>query len=246
MQKNVFISAALVALILSGGALFWAFQRGILYFEPGSAFPRFSKSAVTNPVPSLDRTPVYPANFPEEGKAIYQKNVTSLTETLSQDPINYSAWLDLAIYYRMIGDHAGAIEIWEYLRKLYPEDGVSRHNLGEYYFHEAKDYPKSENYYREAISVSPSLESNFTDLYEMYRYVYKQDTSAAVDILHEGIGKVAEASAIQFKIMLGRHYRDVLNDKENARKYLTEARDAAQARGDRSIANELTREINAL
>lgn len=246
MQKNVIISAALVVLILLVGVLFWAFQRGVLYFEQGSAFPKFSKSAITNPVPSLDRTPVYPADFPAAGKEIYEKNIKALTETLKQDPTNYEAWLDMAIYYRMVGDHPGAIEIWEYLRKLYLEDGVSRHNLGEYYFHEKKDYAKAEEYYRESIAVAGVLESNYTDMYEMYRYAYKQDTSAAIDILKEGIEKVATPSAIQFKIMLGRHYRDIAGDKENARKYLTEARDAAQAAGNRSLASELTRELTSL
>ncbi len=243
MQKNTIISATLVLLILLAGALFWAFQRGVIYMKDGSL--GFSKSAITNPVPTIVREPAFPADFPESGKEIYRKNVTTLADALDADPTNYEAWLDLAIYYRMVNNHAGAVEIWEYLRNLYPTDAIAVHNLGEHYFHAAKDYEKAEIYYEESITKSPALESNYTDMYEMYKYAYKQDTSAAMDILKRGIEAVNATSATQFKIMLGREYR-ARGDMENARTYLTEARDEAQARGDRSLASELTREINAL
>jgi hypothetical protein len=82
-------------------------------------------------------------------------------------------------------------------------------------------------------------------LYEMYKYAYKQDTTAAIDILQRGIAAVGAQQAAHFKILLGREYRD-RGDKENARKYLTEARNEAQARGDRSLASELQREIDSL
>jgi tetratricopeptide (TPR) repeat protein len=245
MQKNTIVSVILVVLILLGGLAFWAFNRGVLYFNEGSMFPRFSKVAIMHPVPSLDRTPSYSTDFPAEGRILYETKVTKLKETLTKEPANLEAWLDLAIYYRMVGDHEGAIEIWEYLRTMYPQDSISRHNLGEYYFHTVKDYEKAEIYYEESIAVSPGLESNYTDMYEMYKYVYKQDTTAALDILKRGIEKAAGPSAIQFKIMLGREYRD-RGDKENAKKYLTEARDAAQEAGNRSLSNDLTREISAL
>ena len=244
MQKNSIISTALVVLILLAGALFWAFQRGVVFVKDGSL--GFSKSAITNPIPNIVREPVFPEGFPEDAKDSYRKNIDTLADTLEADPLNFASWLDLAIYYRMVNDHEGAVAVWEYLRNLYPQDALSVHNLAEYYFHTAKDYLKAEKYYEESIQKNLTLESNYTDMYEMYRYVYKQDTNAAVEILQRGAQNIGGKTATQFKIMIGRHYRDVLNDKDNARKYLTEARDQAQKAGDRSIANELTREISAL
>ncbi len=245
MQKRTIISALLVVAILLIGAIFWAFNRGVFYFEEGSAFPKFSRSAITNPVPSLDRETQFPADFPAEGRSIYETNIAELRTRLEKDKGDYQAWLDLAIYYRMVGDHDGAVEVWEYLRKTFPDDAVSRHNLGEHYFHEEKDYAKAEKYYEESIGVSSTLEANYTDMYEMYKYVYRQDTTAAIDILKRGIENMSGQRATQLKITLGREYRD-RGDKENAKKYLTEARDEALSYGDRSIASELTKEISAL
>jgi tetratricopeptide (TPR) repeat protein len=243
MQKSTTISAALVVLIFIAGAVFWGVQRGVIFVKDGTL--GFSKDAITNPVPAIILEPGFPADFPAEARNIYQQNVASIAQTLETDPTNIEAWLDLAIYYRMVNNHAGAEEIWKYVRKLYPNDAISVHNLGEHYFHYAKDYVKAEKYYEESITKNPGLESNYTDLYEMYKYAYKQDTTAAIDILQRGIAAVGAQQAAHFKILLGREYRD-RGDKENARKYLTEARNEAQARGDRSLASELQREIDSL
>ena len=246
MQKKTIFSILLVVAILLAGALFWAFSRGALYFEQGSAFPKFSRSALTNPMPSLNRTPNYPADFSNDAKALYERRVTELTDTIKKDPNDHGAWLDLAIYYRMIGDNAGAVEIWEYLVNKFDTDAVSLHNLAQHYYQIEKDYPKAESYFERSIAASAGMSSNYTDMYEMYRYVYKQDTTAAVDILKRGIAALTGPERIDLKIILARHYRDVLHDTENAQKYLTEARDDATAIGDRGIANEIQRELNAL
>jgi tetratricopeptide (TPR) repeat protein len=244
MQKRHLISAALAALILLLGALFWSFQRGVILWQNGSV--RFALSAITNPVPSLDRTTVFPDSFNDEAKNLFNTRVADAHARIEKNPYGAEAWLDLAIYYRMVGDNAGAVEIWEYVVSQSPQESVSLHNLGQHYFHEEKDYAKAEKYYELSIAASPRMQSNYSDLYEMYRYVYKQDTAAAVDILLRAMAQVGSPGDIQFTMMLGRHYRDVVGDKENARQYLTQARDAAQARGDRSIATELTKEISAL
>lgn len=244
MQKRHLVSAALVVLILIAGVAFWAFQRGVITYKDGGI--RFSKAALLHPMPSLDREVQFPADFTEEAQEIYLANVARVTEAIRENAANVDAWFDLAIYYRMLGDHEGAIEIWEYVGQTYADQGISLHNLGEYYFHNEKDYEKAEGYYRKSIDINPTLESNYTDLYEMYRYVYKQDTNAAIDILLEGANSMGGVSAIQMQILLGRHYRDVVKDNVNARSYLVSARDAALERGDRSIADTLTAEINAL
>lgn len=246
MQKNILVSAALVVLILVGGLAYWALGRGILYFEEGDALPKFSLTALTNPSPDLDRRIIYPDGFPEELKEEYEQKRAELVAKVKADPSDLSAWFNLALNFRMVNDHDGAIRIWEYLVLQNPKEAVSLHNLGEYYFHTAKEYEKAAEYYERSIAADPGLTVNYTDLHEMYRYVYKQDTTAAADILVRGIANLKASEAIVLQITLGRYYRDVHNDIENARTYLAAARDAAQARGDRSIASELQREIDAL
>lgn len=246
MKKNTLISALLVVLILLVGAAYWAFQRHIITFEEGSFVPHFSKSALMNPVPSLERPINYPADFTQEAKDLYVKNVTEVKEKLQLDPLDATAWFDLAIYYRMVGDYDGAVQVWEYISNSNPSEAISLHNLGEHYFHEAKDFPKAEGYYLKSIAAAPDLLANYTDMHEMYKYVYKQNTSAAVDILVKGIENSKGGNAAQLKILLARHYRDNLNDKVNAKKYFIEARDEVQKLGNREVVNQLNIEISAL
>lgn len=246
MQKNTVISAVSVVAILVAGLVVWAFLRGAIYFEQGSALPKFSLRAITNPVPDLGRPITYPEGFPEDAKAAYERKRAELEATISTDERNAVAWYDLAIHYRVTGDYDGAVEIWEYLVSINPGEGIALHNLAQHYFYNEKEYEKAEKYYERSIEGFPGLSSNYTELYEMYRYAYKQDTDAAVKILERGIQALSGTNGIDLKVILGRHYRDVVGDKDNARKYLTEARDAAQEDGNRDLASELTAEINAL
>lgn len=244
MQKNVLVSIGLVVVILVAGLGVWAFQRGILYFENG--LPKISIEKIKNPVPGLGRSITYPEGFPEESKPGYEKRRAELEALVKADPLNAVAWYDLAIHYRVTGDYDGAVEIWEYLVGINPGEGIALHNLAQHYFYNAKEYEKAERYYERSIEGFPGLLSNYTELYEMYRYAYKQDTDAAIKILERGIETISGTSQIDLQAMLGRHYRDVVGDKENARTYLTEARDAAQEAGNRDLASILTAEINAL
>lgn len=246
MQKKIFISAVLVIIILLAGATLWAFQRGVLSFEEGSWIPTFSKTAIAHPTPALDRPITYPADFSVEARTIFDSNLAKLKERLTANTADHEAWLDLAIYYRMVGDYDGAVEIWEYLRAIKEDDGISRRNLGEHYFHSVKDYPKAEAYYRESISVAPQLEISYTDLYEMYRYVYKKESTAAVDILKEALQNISGPSQVQFSLTLGRHYRDVLSDRDTARKYLTEARAFAVELKDTNLVRSIDKELAGL
>jgi len=46
-----------------------------------------------------------------------------------------------------------------------------------------KDYPKAEQYYEQAVSIYPQDPNNYRALFELYVYHYKQNTTAATDIL---------------------------------------------------------------
>lgn len=195
--------------------------------------------------PSLDRSVEFPADFPEAGKEIWNKNVTALKDRIKADPTDSSAWLDLAIYWRMVGDYEGAALIWQYLEKKTPQDPVPLHNLGNYYHLGKKDYKKAEDYYRRAIEANPSVAISYTSLHELYRYSYKQDTSSAVDVLLEGLDKVQDGSRIDLSMQLGSYFASK-NDSQNALKYYTLARDAALELKNRDLAARIESEMSKL
>jgi tetratricopeptide (TPR) repeat protein len=242
-RSQIIAAVILMVLILIVAVIGLAMQRGALSFAGGK--PSFNLSAMTNPRPSLDRRVSFPADFTAEMKSKFNADIEKLKARIETKNTDIPAWLDLAIYYRMIGDTAAAVEIWEYVAATYPTESVALHNLGEHYFHSENDYPKAEEYYRRSITVQPNLTQNYTDLYEMYRYVYKQDTASATDILLEGITKVGPVEAIDLKVTLARHYVEK-GDTVSARKYFTEARDSARTLKITQLVNQLNAELARL
>lgn len=146
--------------------------------------------------------------------------------------------MNSAIQYKTAGDYDAAREVWEYTSRVFPRNAISPHNLGDLYQHFLTDYAKAEEYYKRAISVDPTQSMNYLALHDLYRYSYRQDTSAAVDILKSGITKVSGNQAIDLYAMLGSYYQD-RNDRVNASAYYTKARDAAQKIGDTALVEQL-------
>ncbi len=149
--------------------------------------------------PSLTKKVSYASDFPAEARPIIEKKIADLRATLAKNYEDYSAWLNVAIYYKQAGDYAQAEAVWLYLATLHPDDAVSRHNLGDLYAHYLKDYPKAETYYQQAIAIKPESATDYLALSELYRYSYKQNTSAAVDILKQGIAHVPEPQVEDIK-----------------------------------------------
>ena len=222
-----------------------AWQRGVIRFSPGSWQPQFSLAAITNPVPSLNRPTKIPENFPQEARPVYETNLAQLKDTLGKDPTNITAWLDLAIYYRMVGDNEGAVQIWKYISAKHPDNGVALHNIGEYYFHTVRDYPTAESYYRRAIAVAPEMSANYSDLFEMYQSDYKQEGTAATDIMREGISKVQTASSLSLLLTFG-EYQAKKGDTAGARESFNRARDIAKSLGNEALVQEIDAQLASL
>ena len=217
-SNGVIVGAVVLGLVVIGAALWYtgAVQIG----EPRA--------------PSLDSELSISADLPEDVRALVVQSVEKLKSELREDPTKVAAWLDLAIRYKTAGDFDGAVQIWEYLAAKYPTDPVPPHNLGEHYFHTAKNYPRAEQYYLAAIAIAPEFPINYLDLHDMYRYVYKEDTTAAVDILNEALGKVSTTEGIDVLIALAGYYNSK-GDVENARTNYTLARDAAKQFGNKAL-----------
>ncbi len=232
----------LAAIVVFAAAVFLgvAYSRGALTFANGK--PHFNRAIFMHPRPSLNRGIVFPADFSPEARQLFNDNLAKLKEELNAGEKDASAWFDLAIYYRMVGDHEGAVQIWKYLTATYPRDGVAYHNLGEYYFHTVQDYQKAEQYYRQSIAVDPKITSNFTDLHEMYKYAYKQDTGAAIEILQEGIQKASALSALQFMI-LAAQYDAEKGDISGAQAYYKQAIELAKQLKNKPLADQLAKDL---
>lgn len=195
--------------------------------------------------PSLDAELSISADLPEDVRTLVVASVEKLKSELREDSTKVAAWLDLAIRYKTAGDFDGAVEIWEYLAAQYPTDPVPPHNLGEYYFHTVKDYPRAEQQYLTAITIAPEFSINYLDLHDMYRYVYKQDTTAAADILKEALIKIDGSQSIDVLLALARYYESK-GDIESARANYTLARDVAKKLKNAPLVERIEVELKRL
>ncbi len=155
--------------------------------------------AASSTAPSLVKAVFYSKDLSPDAKAILVTMIADLRAQLSKNYDLYNVWLDLAIRYKQSGDLAQAQAVWEYLAFLHPDDAVSRHDLGDLYANYLKNYPKAEMYYQQAIAINPKSSLDYLALADLYRYSYKQNTSAAADILKQGIAKVPEPQVEDLK-----------------------------------------------
>jgi tetratricopeptide (TPR) repeat protein len=139
--------------------------------------------------PSLSRPYIITAELPEDAKTILRSNVEKIVAELKENPEHFETWFELATHYKIAGDYKGAEEIWQYITVNAPANMhyVAWANLGDLYMNFIKDYPKAEEYYKKAIALKSDEISLYADMYRLYRYLYKTDTSAAADILAEGL-----------------------------------------------------------
>ncbi len=195
--------------------------------------------------PSLTRPVQYSASLSPEVKNMLIDKIAKLRATLAKNYGDYGAWMKLALQYKAAGDHDAAREIWEYISRMYPARSTALHNLGDYYYHQLNDYAKAENYYRQAIQADPSQAIDYTSLFELYRDSYKQSTTAAADVLKEGIAHIGGNQLIDLYIALASYYADK-NDAADATTYYAKARDAAQKLGNTSLVAQLDAALASL
>lgn len=196
--------------------------------------------------PSLDRPITYPASLSEEARTILTTRIEDAKKAIRENLESAAPhWFDLAIQYKTLEDYGGAIEIWEYLAARYPDDSTPLYNLANTRHYILKDFETAEANFKAAIKVAPSVTINHLGLHELYRYSYKQDTQLAVDVLIEALAKVPEIERIDVNVALGGYYKEK-GDRENARKYYGDARDAARTAGNTALVKQIDAEIGAL
>ncbi len=224
-RKNTIIVAVAFGLgLLAFGA--FAYIRGALSLVSG--FPKVNWALVQHPRPDVDKEVVFPESYPESAHQAYLDNLQKIKDNIAADSTNEAAWNDLAIYRKMVSDYQGAEAIWQYQIAIRPENNIALHNLAELYFHYLKDYRRAEKLYFKAIAMIPNVAINYTDLFEMYRYAYKQDSTAAVDILTRGIDAVDVHTQIDMLVMLASYYEEKGNKVDAKAKFLKAAELANQ------------------
>ena len=139
------------------------------------------------PQPNLDHQVVYSPNVSPEVVAVLKTRIAAAVTILKKDPSRGDQWLELGFDYKTAGDYNAAEAVWLYLTKVSPNSKVAFQDLGDLYENFLKNYPKAESNYLAALKIDPRNIDIYRDLYMMYKYQYKTNTTAAADILVQGL-----------------------------------------------------------
>ena len=168
-QRNLLVSTIGVILIAAG--VYWYATR-----TPGPGTP--GTAATTTPATST--TPV----------AGQTGDTTDTNTQMLIDSIigaDLKAALQAGQTRKQAGDYAGAARAWEEAFSKWPQSYVLANNLGDLYMNFLKDYAKAELYFTKLVAMRPQYIDTYRNLYTMYRSFYKQNTSAARDIIELGL-----------------------------------------------------------
>ena len=166
---------------------------------------KIDSSAKKIPAPKLDRA--IPENTTNQDSGYRAQTIDRLNKTieaLKKDQYSYQDWIYLGLYRQILVDYDGALEAWRHASLLAPNEEVAFLNLAHLYDLYIKDYAQAGTYYKEALGINPADVSAYRDMHDMYRYNYKQGTSAAEDILKKGIARNPDALALY--ATLARYY----------------------------------------
>lgn len=235
MQKKIIITVATLIGIgaVAGGVFYWNSAKqsaGDTLPITATTTPNYTIELVDDVgirdiMPNLDRGIIFSASVPEAARVSMQKNYDAAVARLKEDPMRADDWFNLGIYYHAANDFKGAEEVWLFLVKVVPNSAVPLDNLGKMYKFELKDFPKAESYFKQSIALNPDSTTPYFELFELYRYLYKTNTTAAVDIITEAGKKFTDNPDPH--MILGSYYRDIQN-YSGARAEFTKALDIAR------------------
>lgn len=138
-------------------------------------------------MPNLNYVVVYSSSLPSDAVSALKTQIATLTSELKKDPSDGDNWLQLAIDYKIAGDYDAAATVWIYLTKVTPTNYVAYGDLGDLYMNFDVNYPKAEVNYKAAIAINPNVIEYYRDLYTLYMSFYKTNTTAAADIIAQGL-----------------------------------------------------------
>lgn len=216
---------------------------GITFEGEGDIVVEEVPLAEAGPAPSLERPITIPPSFSSEAAALMQKEIRTLIAGIKGKPGDMSLWLDLGLRWQEIGDYEGARAAYEYVARLAPSSSTAYANLGNLYHYYLKDFPKSEQYFLQAIKLDPKYVLFYANLHDLYRYSYKKDTGAAADILKQGIK--ANPEAVDLYVALAAYYKTQGN-RAQAKVYYEQALDLAIDAGNTALREAIGKELAEL
>lgn len=259
MQKVVIPLIAALCLVVFGVVVFLAMKaptRGMPTPQPlaststAPTTPGYTIEVIPNEetpeplkAPNLERAVTFSGSVPESTQAALRARHAELVARLTADPTNGGAWFNLALVYHEANDYDGAREIWEFLAGALPEDTTALDNLGKLYLYNLKDYPKSESYFMGSIMRNPELTTPYLELFNLYRYSYKTDTAAAVDMM--SLMKARFPGNTDPHMLLAGYYRDT-KDYAHARVEYEAALDIARTAGNVALVGAIGNELSSL
>lgn len=213
MEKNVYVwPAALIALVILAVVGFAIFRHPNAQI-PSSLVPTstITSNGTTTTVtsssgasitaqggtititkispPSLTDPIIISNSMPQEAQALLRSQEQTLITELKQTPLRADLWLQLGVDRKIGSDYEGAIAAWSYVAAAGPDtiNYVAYGNLGDLYMNFQVDYPKAESNYKKAIAIKPTVIDYYRSLFILYSGFYKTNTSAAADIVAQGL-----------------------------------------------------------
>ena len=215
--------------------------------QPESGTPNYTIEQVplniADIAPNVDRSINFGSTVPQEVRIMLEAQATPMRARLKEDPARADDWFNLAIIYHTAEDYKGAVEVWEFLTQVIPNSTTAYDNLGKTYHFALKEYPKAESYFKKSLTIDASDMNAYLGLFELYRYSYKVDTSAASDIMKNAIAQFPDR--LDLVLTLGTYYAEK-GDYATARVVLNGGLDKARDANDVNMIAEFGREIEKL
>jgi tetratricopeptide (TPR) repeat protein len=136
---------------------------------------------------------------------------------LEGDIESYDGLAELARLKQDLLDYDGAIEIYEKLRKVKPDDITTLNNLAVIYFNQKK-FEESEALYLRILEITPKWMSSYRELSTIYTYHLKDKAPGFEAVLLKGQEQFPEAKN-DFIGLLAFYYDEVVPNKAKAIEY---------------------------
>ncbi len=186
----------------------------------------------------------FPSSFTTDERTSYESQFGTVQKMLSQNPTQWSAWVQLGILRKDTGDYVGAVTDWKYVTKIYPHDATAFGDLADLYANYLHEYALAESNWLQAIKVSPANPLPYQNLFTLYTTTpYTGGSNAAASILKQGI--VANPGSFYLEVLLARYYK-AQGDIPDAKARYSAAVTNAQALGQNSVAAQIQVEANSI
>jgi tetratricopeptide (TPR) repeat protein len=181
--RNILIAVGVIVLALVGRELY---IRSLAFHAPTQSAGNATSTA-TLITPDYGEPIAFSGSVSSSARSQLTGELAQIQANIRSNPLDLQAWESLGAVYKMGGDYAHAKQAWEYIITVSPSSPAPYSDLGDLYMNFLKDYPQAEKNYLKVVALRPQAVDAYRNLYTLYRYLYKTDTSAASDILNEGL-----------------------------------------------------------